>query len=110
MGNVIGNNNLIPMSVSGIEESIQVLKSIEIGEISNAFLEITTCRGNCVGGPNMIKNEVSYYTRLNKVKNYIKNRDTSNTIRLLSVPDSIDFSTSFKDSHFEKKKASRKEL
>ncbi len=72
MGNVIGNNNLIPMSVSGIEESIQVLKSIEIGEISNAFLEITTCRGNCVGGPNMIKNEVSYYTRLNKVKNYIK--------------------------------------
>ncbi|ENK1242502.1 4Fe-4S binding protein [Clostridium botulinum] len=110
MGNVIENNNLITMSVSGIEESIQVLKSIEIGEISNAFLEITTCRGNCVGGPNMIKNEVSYYTRLNKVKNYIKNRDTSNTIRLFSVPDNIDFSTSFKDSHFEKKKASRKEL
>ncbi len=44
----------------------------------------------------MIKNEVSYYTRLSKVKNYIKNRDTSNTIRLLSVPDSIDFSTSLK--------------
>ncbi len=43
----------------------------------------------------MIKNEVSYYTRLNKVKNYIKNRDTSNTIRLLSVPDNIDFSTPF---------------
>ncbi|EPY2306725.1 [Fe-Fe] hydrogenase large subunit C-terminal domain-containing protein [Clostridium sporogenes] len=110
MGNVIENNNLTPMSVSGIEESIQVLKSMEIGEISNAFLEITACRGNCVGGPNMIKNEVSYYTRLNKVKNYIKNRDTSNTIRLLSVPDSIDFSTSFKDTHFEKKKASKKEL
>ncbi len=72
MGNVIENNNLISMSVSGIEESIQVLKSMEIGKISNAFLEITTCRGNCVGGPNMIKNEVSYYTRLNKVKNYIK--------------------------------------
>ncbi len=50
MGNLIENNNLIPMSVSGIEESIQVLKSMEIGEISNAFLEITACRGNCVGG------------------------------------------------------------
>ncbi len=49
MGNVIENNNLISMSVSGIEESIQVLKSMEIGEISNAFLEITACRGNCVG-------------------------------------------------------------
>lgn len=105
MENVIENNKLISMSVSGIEESIQVLKSMEIGEISNTFLEITACRGNCVGGPNMIKNEVSYYTRLNKVKNHIKNRETSNTIRLLSVPDNIDFSTPFLDRRFEKKRS-----
>lgn len=37
MGNIIENNNLISMSVSGVEESIQVLKSMEIGEISNTF-------------------------------------------------------------------------
>ncbi|EJO5348547.1 4Fe-4S binding protein [Clostridium botulinum] len=108
--NEIVNSNLTPMSVSGIEESIQVLKSMSIGEISNIFLEISACKGSCVGGPNMIKNEVSYYTRLNKVKNYIKNRDTSKQIELFSVPDTIDFSASFKDRHFKKEKASREDL
>ncbi len=110
MGKVIEDNNLIPMSVSGIEECIQVLKSIQIGQLSNTFLEITACRGNCVGGPNMIKNEVSYYTRLNKVKNYIRNRDTTDTIMLASVPYNIDFSTSFIDKCFQSSKASKEEL
>lgn len=110
MGDVIKNNNLTPLAVSGMEECIQVLKSMEMGQLSNVFLEPSTCKGDCVGGPNMIKNEVSYYTRLNKVKNYIKNRDASNIIGLLSVPDSIDFSTNFKDRHFERKKAPKEEL
>lgn len=36
--------------VDGLEDSIQVLKSVVNGELRNCFIEMSACHGNCVGG------------------------------------------------------------
>lgn len=43
------------MAIDGIENCISVLKDIEAGGIHNAFIEMSSCVGSCVGGPVMEK-------------------------------------------------------
>lgn len=44
----IGNRDYL--FVDGLDDSIQVLKSIVNGELRNCFIEMSACHGNCVGG------------------------------------------------------------
>ncbi|GAA0743185.1 [Fe-Fe] hydrogenase large subunit C-terminal domain-containing protein [Clostridium oceanicum] len=104
------NKNLNSIAVTGVKDCIEALKSMEKGYIKNTFLEISSCEGSCIGGPNMCKSKSLYYYRLNKVKNYIQNRNKNTLTKLPTIPSSIDFSVKFHDKSFKKKKAPKEEL
>lgn len=58
-----GDNTL---AVDGINGAISILEEIEMGKLNDlSFVEITACRGGCVGGPLMIENK---YVALNNLK------------------------------------------
>ncbi|MCY6369606.1 [Fe-Fe] hydrogenase large subunit C-terminal domain-containing protein [Clostridium ganghwense] len=64
------------ISVSGTEDCINILKSMKKGTLKSVFLEISVCKGSCIGGPDMINNDQDYYEKLQKVKDYIKRRES----------------------------------
>jgi iron only hydrogenase large subunit-like protein/uncharacterized Fe-S cluster-containing protein len=105
---IIKNKNLNIISVSGTEDCIRLFKSLENDEIENTFIEMSACRGSCIGGPNMIKNEVGYYKRVTKVKNYIKNVETGEKSNksILKVLDNSLFFRTFIDKSIKKQTAS----
>lgn len=109
VSDVIQEKKLEVISVSGTEECMELFKSIEKGEVTNAFIEASACKGSCIGGPCMINNEKGYYKRVQKVKNYI-NKNISIGEQKLDIDEDIDFSRSFIDKSIEKSAASEKEI
>ena len=63
-------------------------------------MEMNACRGGCVNGPGMPKNDLSRYRREKNVKQYIKSRDRSFTYEKIKVPRNIDFDKVFMDKSF----------
>lgn len=59
-------------AINGIERCMEILKSMDNGEIKGACLEINACKGGCIGGPGMPENGCSYFRRQQKVKNFAK--------------------------------------
>ena len=45
--------------IDGMEDCIRTLKEIEAGELENCFIEMSACKGSCVGGPIMKKQSKS---------------------------------------------------
>ncbi|GAA0743193.1 [Fe-Fe] hydrogenase large subunit C-terminal domain-containing protein [Clostridium oceanicum] len=67
-------NNIKPIAVDGVYDCIDVFENIKKGYMKNSFIEVSICKGSCIGGPDMIQNKHIYYNKLEKVENYIKNR------------------------------------
>ena len=107
---IIENKNLNIISVCGTEDCIGLLKSLENGEIENTFIEMSVCRGSCIGGPYMIKSETGYYKRLAKVKNYIKSTENNKKRenKSISMLDKSVFLRNFMDKSIIKQTASEK--
>ena len=55
------------MALDGIENCVDALCDIESGKIHKCFIEMSACKGSCIGGPVMEK-----YHRTAPVKDYIK--------------------------------------
>ena len=47
------------LAVDGVENCIAALKDIESGRIHHCFIEMSACKGSCLGGPVMEKNRCS---------------------------------------------------
>jgi iron only hydrogenase large subunit-like protein len=109
VGSILKEKGLEIISVSGTEECIEIFKSIQKGEVTNAFIEVSACKGSCIGGPGMINNEKGYYRRVQKVKSYI-NGNASLGQHRLDMDKDIDFSRSFIDKSLEKDVASQEEI
>lgn len=91
------------VSVSGTEECIELFKSIQKNEVKDTFVEVSACKGSCIGGPGMIKDEKDYYKRVQKVKGYIKgNKHLGCGDCEISIPNDIDFSRAFIDKTLKK--------
>jgi len=97
MGGKFHNRSLNTISVTGTEDCMEVLKSIKEGKLKNCFVEVSSCKGSCIGGPKMIKDEEGYYTRFSKVRNYINKRVGSADDEEMIIPEGIVFSRAFKD-------------
>lgn len=97
MGGKFHNRSLNTISVTGTEDCMEILKSIKEGKLKNCFVEVSSCKGSCIGGPKMIKDEEGYYTRFNKVRNYINNRVRSTEPEEMIIPEGIVLSRAFKD-------------
>lgn len=73
--------------VSGVYQCIDIFESIKKGYIKNSFIEVSSCVGSCIGGPEVITNNHEYYHKLEKVENYIKNRSnhTESCIKITAL-------------------------
>lgn len=78
MGEKIHRNDFKIISVSGTEECMDLFFSIGNGDVKNVFVEASSCKGSCIGGPEMVRGEHSYYKRLNKVNNYLNSKILQN--------------------------------
>ncbi|MCY6484484.1 4Fe-4S binding protein [Clostridium aestuarii] len=113
---VIDEKSLETISVSGTNNCIKIFESMKKGNIKGAFIEINVCEGSCVGGPNSTKYEDDYYTRLHKVKEYIKRKKKSINLQECSNEElntlelEIDFSTSFRDKTFKDRIPSEEDI
>jgi iron only hydrogenase large subunit-like protein/uncharacterized Fe-S cluster-containing protein len=75
MGDDIYNQELKVITVSGSDECTDLFTSIQNGDIDNVFVEASSCKGSCIGGPDMVRNEHGYYRKQGRVKEYLGSRN-----------------------------------
>ena len=63
------------LALDGTEDCIAALREIEKGNLRNCFIEMSACRGSCVGGPVMEKYHCSPVSNYNQVASYAKCED-----------------------------------
>ena len=63
------------LALDGTEDCIAALREIEKGNLRNSFIEMSACRGSCVGGPVMEKYHCSPVSNYNQVASYAKSED-----------------------------------
>lgn len=112
VGNLEKIKHYHKLSVSGIEDCIELFTSIEKGELKNLLVEVSACKGSCIGGPNRIRDRKDYFERLNAVEDYIKKRETNSkeNIDIVSTPENMDFTTEFIDKSFYNHNPSMEEI
>lgn len=103
----ITKRNLEIISVSGVEDCIELFKGIQKQEVKNTFIEVSACTGSCIGGPKMVKDEKGYYKRMQKVKNYMKNNSSNNKVH---IPSNINFYRTFIDKTLPTEVASEEQI
>ncbi len=54
--------------VSGTEAAIKALESVRRGEIHNAFIEMSACRGSCINGPALGEGSASFRAFVDTVR------------------------------------------
>lgn len=85
------------LTVDGIDRCMQLFKSMENGSVENVIIEALACRGGCINGPAMPKDDRDFFVRQRSINRYINNNShTINTIPMEKVQH-INFSKSFKN-------------
>ncbi|MGK0465187.1 [Fe-Fe] hydrogenase large subunit C-terminal domain-containing protein [Clostridium sp.] len=110
MGDRLKESRLSVMSVSGMKECIEVFNSIKSGDLNNILIEVSTCKGSCIGGPVMVKSGENYYAKLNKVKNYINSRKNYNNPIYTEIPGDMSFSREFSEKPIKRVIATEEEI
>ncbi|MBU3146770.1 [Fe-Fe] hydrogenase large subunit C-terminal domain-containing protein [Clostridium sp. CF012] len=110
MGEKLKQSSLSIITVSGMEECIEVFNSIKNGDLKGVLIEASACKGSCIGGPVMVKNGENYYTKLRKVKNYIKSRKNYNDPISTEIPNNINFNRKFIEKSIKKSIASEEQI
>ncbi|MGH4052034.1 MAG: [Fe-Fe] hydrogenase large subunit C-terminal domain-containing protein [Clostridium sp.] len=98
------------ITVSGMEECIEVFNSVKNGDLKDIFIEVSACKGSCIGGPVMVKNGENYYAKLNKVKNYISSRKNYNNPRYIEIPGDMSFYRGFTEKPIKRVIATEEEI
>ena len=85
---------------------------MEKGNLKQVLVEISACKGSCIGGPNRIRDRKEYFERLRGVKDYIEKRESylKKNKEIIDIPENIDFHTEFKDKGILNNKPSEEEL
>lgn len=110
MGEKLEKSPLSVITVSGMEACIEVFNSIKSGDLKDVLIEASACDGSCIGGPIMIRNGENYYTKLKKVRNYIKSRKNYNDPKDKRIPREMDFSREFKKRQVKRQIATEEEI
>jgi len=110
MGEQLKQSQLTIISVSGMEECIEVFNSVKNGDLNGVLIEASACKGSCIGGPVMVKNGENYYTKLRKVKSYIRSRKNYNNLVNTVIPNNINFNRQFTDKTIKRTIATEQEI
>lgn len=100
MGDEIYKQDLRIISVSGSDECTDLFTSIRKGDIDKIFVEASSCKGSCTGGPDMVRNEHSYYKRQGKVKKYLDSRRSKVSEVRSEAPVRLNLERTFCDKSF----------
>ncbi|MBP1743336.1 MAG: hydrogenase [Firmicutes bacterium] len=100
MGEDIHKQGLRIITVSGSDECTDLFTSISNGDIGNIFVEASSCKGSCTGGPDMVRNEHSYYKRQGKVKQYLESRKSIRPAGSENPAGSLNLERTFCDKSF----------
>lgn len=68
--NKIKHSNTEIITVDGLEDCINTLEAIKLGQFKNVFIEMSACRHSCIGGPAMPNDGVNEYERKLRVEQY----------------------------------------
>lgn len=109
IGNVEGKK-LNKISISGIEECIEIFESMRKGYLKNTLVEVSACKGSCIGGPHSIKRNGEYFKKLTSVKEYINKKENNKVKKYIEIPKDIDFTTKFIPKDIKNKEATEKEI
>lgn len=60
--------------VDGIENCMHILNELKTGALSNCVIELNSCAGSCVNGPDMPKNKLKRYERELFMRQYMKRK------------------------------------
>lgn len=60
--------------VDGIENCTHILNELKSGALSNCVIELNSCSGSCVNGPDMPKNKLKRYERELYMRQYMKRK------------------------------------
>jgi iron only hydrogenase large subunit-like protein/uncharacterized Fe-S cluster-containing protein len=85
------------ITVDGMDKCLQLFKAMEKGSIDNVIVEALACRGGCINGPAMPKDEVDFFTRKRRINRYISENSQAATTSSLDSIKNINFSKKFKD-------------
>jgi iron only hydrogenase large subunit-like protein/uncharacterized Fe-S cluster-containing protein len=96
-----GANSYENITVDGMDRCLQLFKGMENGSIENVIVEALACRGGCINGPAMPKDEVDFFTRQRSIKQYIKENSAATPFVLPEAVKCIGFSKTFKDRSLE---------
>ena len=110
MGEQLKQSPLSVITVSGMEDCIEVFNSIKNGDLKGVLIEASACKGSCIGGPVMVKNGENYYTKLRKVKSYIKSRKNYNHPVNTVIPNDINFNRQFTEKTIKRIIATEEEI
>ena len=65
------------LAVDGVEQCIEALRDIERGGLKNCFIEMSACKGSCIGGPVMDKTYRSPVRDYMRIEQYAGKKDFS---------------------------------
>lgn len=105
------NNSYKYIRVDGIDRCKDILESMKRGSLENYCIEMNICRGSCINGPGLIKNELTYYERENKIHKYIDTKEKSVDNEIKRTDDNeIEVSRTFKSKQLQLKKPTHHEI
>jgi len=110
MGEKLIESKLTVITVTGMKECIEVFNSIKHGDLKGVLIEVSACKGSCIGGPVMVKNGENYYTKLRKVRNYIKSHESYDGAISTKIPSDIKFYRAFREKTIIRPIASEEEI
>ena len=99
--NTIGKSfkrNYRTISVDGIERCKEILDSIADGNISNYFIEMSSCTGGCIAGPCMKHVKGGFLTSRERLLDYAKkaaSNSSNSSINTIMLSTKLDFSKNF---------------
>ncbi|MCM0650954.1 4Fe-4S binding protein [Clostridium swellfunianum] len=89
------------ITVDGMDRCVQLFNAMEKGDIDNVIVEALACRGGCINGPAMPKDEIDFFSRKRSINKYLKeNMENAAPCNLESIA-SINFTKEFKDKSLE---------
>ena len=63
------------LAIDGVEQCIEALRDIERGGLRNCFIEMSACKGSCIGGPVMDKEHRSPIRDYRMIEKYAGKKD-----------------------------------
>lgn len=98
------------ININGVEDCIEILETLDNENVDGVCVELNACRGGCVNGPGMPKNDIKPYIRYKRVKDYVENETMNYSFEPVKIPEDIVFNKTFIDKTFYRPRASEEDI